>query len=247
MSDLSPLQNVISKIREEERLPIIVFDLDDTLFSTANRNLTIIRNFIADFGDSYPDFVKIASPLELKDMLWSVTAALENKGLDPKSPSIPAFTNYWGSLFFTDAYAAIDLPNPGAVDFANACYDAGALIFYLTGRHVGDRVLNNGMGQGTALSLTDRGFPFWKGRCELSLKEHPHDADATYKAHVLDKIKSLRGNVIATFDNEPANANMYGQHFPDGMNFWVKTTWDPKDKASTEGLYVIPDFSDSAK
>lgn len=244
MNEASLLQQVISKIREQELLPIIVFDLDDTLFSTANRNLTIIRNFAADYGDVYPDFAAVAQTLQLSDMSWSVKDALMAKQLPPDSKSLAPFLTYWGSLFFTDAYAAVDLPNPGAVNFANACYDAGAMLFYLTGRHVGDRVLNNGMGQGTALSLTDRGFPFWKGRCELNLKVQAKENDEEYKTRALDAIKSLRGTVVATFDNEPGNAAMYLQHFPEAMNFWVKTTWDPKDKASTEGLNIISGFTD---
>lgn len=244
MSDFSQLQKVIPAIKSQNLLPIVVFDLDDTLFSTARRNLIIIQNFAADQGDEFPDFAKVASNLKLSDMNWSVSFALTQAGLDPNSKALQPFLAYWGNTFFTDDYAGLDLPNLGAVDFANACYDAGAMIFYLTGRHIGDPGLKNGMGLGTALDMTNRGFPYWKGRCELKLKKEKTQKDVDYKSEALAEINSLKGAVVATFDNEPANSNLYLQHYPDAMNFWVKTTWNPNDKVSTDGLYVIPDFSE---
>ena len=244
MYDFSQLQKVIGLSQSQTLLPVVVFDLDDTLFSTARRNLIVIQDFAADQGDQFPDFVAIAANVKLSEMKWSVSLALTNAGLDANSPSLPAFITYWGNTFFTDDYASLDLPNPGAVDFANACHDAGALLFYLTGRHIGDPGLKNGMGLGTALDFTNRGFPFWKGRCELKLKKLKTQTDLDYKTEALAEIKSLRGQVVATFDNEPANAVLFQQHFPDALNFWVKTTWNPKDNPSMVGLNIIPDFSE---
>jgi hypothetical protein len=244
MSKSSPLQQVIGSIQSQTLLPIVVFDLDDTLFSTARRNLVVIQNFAADEGDEFPDFAKIAANLTLSDMNWSVSYALTQAGLDPNSASMKPFIAYWGNTFFTDDYASLDLPNPGAVDFANACHDAGAMLFYLTGRHIGDPGLKNGMGLGTALDFTNRGFPFWKGRCELKLKKIKTQTDVDYKTEALTEIKSLKGQVVATFDNEPANAVLFQQHFPDALNFWVKTTWNPKDNPAMDGLNIISDFSE---
>lgn len=236
------LSQVLVNIKSAGKLPIVVFDLDDTLFSTARRNLIIIQNFAADHGNEYPEFAKIASKLTLADMNWSVSFALTSSGLDPADASLEAFIAYWGERFFTDSFVALDLPNPGAVDYVKACHDAGALIYYLTGRHVSEPGLNNGMGQGTTLSMTNRGFPFWEGRVELNLKLHAHEKDTDYKTRTIEMINSLKGEVIATFDNEPSNAHMYAEHFPDAMNFWLKTTWNPKDSAPTDDLIAIKDF-----
>ncbi len=247
MNQNTLLQKVLDAVSSSKKLPIVVFDLDDTLFSTARRNLVIIQNFSLDQGDSYPDFAQVASKLTLADMNWSVTAALEKAGLASTSSSIKPFIEYWDATFFTSGYDALDLPNPGAVDYVNAIHEAGALVYYLTGRAVGDRGLNNGMGQGTTLSLTNRGFPFWRGRCELNLKIDPKEKDSDYKARALTDIKSLRGTVVATFDNEPSNSFMFLNHFPDAMNVWVKTTWNPEDKSPTKDLYTISDFSRDKK
>lgn len=245
MKNSQTLKKVLDKIKNSKTLPVVVFDLDDTLFSTAKRNLTIIQNFASFYGDLYPDFAKVTASLTLLDMNWDVSVPLKKVGLDIKGKSYEAFHVYWGNTFFTNEYCAIDLPNPGAVKFATECHNEGAQVYYLTGRHAGDRGLNDGMGQGTTLALYNREFPFWRGRCELNLKQNKATKDEVYKAKAIKDIKSLRGEVIATFDNEPHNCVMFLEHFPDSMNFWVKTTWNPQDnpdKKSMEGLIEIPNF-----
>ncbi|MHA7131200.1 HAD family hydrolase [Algoriphagus namhaensis] len=245
MNKTLPLQQVIDGIKASKQLPIVIFDLDDTLFSTARRNLIIIQSFAADYGQKYPDFAAVAQKLTLEDMNWSVSIALTKAGLDASSPGLEFFNKeYWGSRFFSDEFVSLDLPNPGAVDFANACHDAGAMLFYLTGRHRGDPGMNNGMGQGTVLSFTDRGFPYWRGRCELNLKFDKSEPDASYKTRALADVRSLQGQVIATFDNEPKNVVIMKDNFPEAMNFWVKTTWNPDDKPDPfPHDFEIPDFA----
>ena len=238
----NPLAEVLDKISASSKLPIVVFDLDDTLFATARRNLTIIQNFAADCGEKYPQFAEVAWKMGLSDMNWSSKIALVNAGLDENDPSISAFHDYWGPRFFSDRFTSLDLPNPGAVDYVKKCYEGGALIYYLTGRHASEPGMNNGMGQGTTQAMTDRGFPFWQGRCELNLKIEAHEKDEEYKGKAIKIIQSLDGNVIATFDNEPRNAALFQGKFPDAMNFWVKTTWDPNDDANTDELITISDF-----
>lgn len=245
MSNTSELQGVLADIKQavdESELPVVIFDLDDTLFSTAARDLRIIREFAADHHDEFPDFVGVAAPLTLADMRWNATDALQAAGLPSDSSSLKPFVDYWTGTFFSDRYVALDLPIPGAVDFVNACHATGALVFYLTGRGVSDRGLTVGMEQGTTRALTTRGFPFWTGRCELTLKVDKDQPDDEFKAEALSRVRSLRGRVIATFDNEPANANMFLEHFPDARNFWVKTAWDPSDDQPNGQLITIADF-----
>lgn len=246
MSEPSQLKQVIANIGaavSDGLLPVVVFDLDDTLFSTASRDLRIIQEFAADHSSDYPAFAKIANSVSLSDMRWDATDALAEAGLDRNDSSFKPFGAYWTATFFTDSYVALDLPTSGAVNYVNACYNAGALIYYLTGRRVSGRGLTSGMEQGTARALTTRGFPFWKGRCELTLKVDVEQKDDDFKDQALACVRSLHGRVIATFDNEPANANMFLEHFPDALNFWLKTTWDPTDNKVEPDLITIADFT----
>jgi hypothetical protein len=236
------LQEVMGAISTCDERPIVIFDLDDTLYATARRNLIIIQNFAADFGDEYPAFAALSAKLTLNDMEWGVSDALHKAGLPAGDPSLSPFITYWGNRFFTNEYVKYDLPNVGAVDFANACYNAGALVFYLTGRHVGQPAMNNGMELGTMWSFLERGFPFFKGLCELNLKTDIHEKDADYKGRVIKQINALGGKVIASFDNEPRNVAVYSKHFPEAMNVWMKTTWDPKDDTDTSKFTTITSF-----
>ena len=246
MNKTSSLQQVLSTIKEtvaENKLPIVIFDLDDTLFSTASRNLRIIHEFAADNIDQFPKFAKVASSLALADMGWDPEDALVKAGLE-KDPSLKAFKEYWHATYFTDAYVALDLPLPGAVDYVNHCYESGGLIFYLTGRRVSGKGLTTGMEMGTSRALTTRGFPFWEGRCELTLKVDWEQKDETFKDHALARVRSLQGRVVATFDNEPKNAKMFLENYPDAQNFWLNTTWDPTDRDHPDpGLIKISDFT----
>jgi len=54
--------------------------------------------------------------------------------------------------------------------------------------------------------------------------------------------ESLGGEVVATFDNEPGNCNMFLKRFPKAVNVWMKTTWNPDDNDASPELAVIEDF-----
>ncbi|MEE4172761.1 MAG: HAD family hydrolase [Xanthomonadales bacterium] len=240
-----PLDEILGAVSQTVRagsLPILVFDLDDTLFSTAPRDLRIIHEFAADHAAAYPEFARVAAHLSIHELGWSAVDSLVAAGLAKDDASIAPFTAYWKATFFTDAYAALDLPNRGAADFVHRCHAEGAMVVYLTGRCLSRRGLTPGMEQGTARALTTRGFPFWTGRCELVLKQDADQADVDFKREALAGIRALGGAVIATFDNEPANAHMFHAALPDAMNCWLKTSWDPADSASTEGLIILTDF-----
>jgi hypothetical protein len=240
-----PLDQVLDAVDQAVRsgtLPVLVFDLDDTLFSTAPRDLRIIHEFAADQAAAYRDFARVASKLSIHDLGWSAVDSLRAAGLPADDASIGPFTDYWKATFFTDAYAALDLPNRGAAAFVNRCHEAGAMVVYLTGRCLSRRGLTPGMEQGTARALTTRGFPFWTGRCQLVLKQDAAQADVDFKREALTGVRALGGQVLATFDNEPANAHMFNTSLPEAMNFWLKTSWDPADTASTDGLIALSDF-----
>lgn len=231
------LQSVLDRIAQtadDGTLPLVVFDLDSTLFSTRPRNLRILR----DFADTRPrdaDLQRIVSELAPDDFGWEVTKPLEARGYaDPEG--LKALGSFWFKRFFTDEYVTLDPPNEGAVEFAQAAHDRGAFLYYLTGRHV------HGMSQGTVHSLTQHGFPFWRGRTSLHLKPDFKMDDTAYKREALADIRSHQGNVVATFENEPANANMFLRAFPEAMHFLLQTEHSPNPERPHEHIVQIPSF-----
>ncbi|HJO26870.1 MAG: hypothetical protein CMK00_05040 [Planctomycetes bacterium] len=225
----------IAAIRDAGQLPLVVFDLDSTLFSTAPRNLRILEEFVARHGDDEPRLREVLASVCLDDMGWNIHDTLMERGL--KDPSLlKALRAFWFARFFTDEYVLTDTPTPGAVEFVNHCHDAGALIYYLSGRHVG------GMEQGTVRSLTEHGFPFWRGRCVVHLKPTFEMADRAFKDDALADIRSYRSPVAATFENEPGNANLFLEAFPDALHYFLETVHSPEAEVPHADLIRGEDF-----
>ena len=111
------------------------------------------------------------------------------------------------------------------------------MLYYLTGRHV------DGMHLGTAKSLVDHGFPLYRGRTVLHLKPSFHMKDHDFKEMALADIRSLAGPVVATFENEPGNANLFLASFPDAAHFLVSEVHSPSAPPPSPLLVKLADFS----
>ena len=225
----------IETIREADQLPLTVFDLDSTLFSTAPRNLRILEEFVELHADREPRLREVLETISLEDMGWNINDTLVEHGLNDPA-LLKDLRSFWFARFFSDEYLKTDTPTPGAVEFVNRCHDAGALIYYLSGRHVG------GMEQGTVRSLTDHGFPFWRGRCVVHLKPTFEMVDRAFKDGALADIRSYRSPVAATFENEPGNANLFLETFPEALHFFLETVHSPDAEAPHPDLIAGPDF-----
>jgi hypothetical protein len=232
------LREVLERIEATvagERLPMVVLDLDSTLFSTAHRNLRILGEFAVEYAEDYPKLRDHVEALSPRDMSWQVLDAVRARGYSP-SDLERRFRPFWMERFFTDEYVKADRPNLGAVAFANACHGRGALLYYLTGRHKG------GMELGTAQSLSGNGFPFWRGRAVLHLKPTFDMPDLEYKEHAVSDIRSYLSPVVATFENEPGNANLFLRAFPDALHFLLETEHSPEAEPPDPELIRIADF-----
>ena len=216
-------------------LPLVVFDLDSTLFTTAPRNLRILREFAARGAGRWPEVEVVVASLAVGDIGWGIDACLRERGLTDGS-MLRELRAFWRPRFFSDEYLATDLPVPGAVEFVTACHDRGAMIYYLTGRHVG------GMEIGTVRALAAHGFPYWRGRCVLHLKPSSAMGDRAFKDDALADVRSYRGHVVATFENEPGNANAFLRAFPEALHFLMRTVHSPDAEAPAPELLPSDDF-----
>lgn len=218
-----------------DRLPVCVFDLDSTLFSTGPRNLAILREFVREHGGTHPHLADVAERMGLDDMGWNVHEDLRRFGY-AEADVLARLRGFWADRFFRDEYLAHDVAVPGAEAFVHACHARGALIYYLTGRHVG------GMEVGTVRSLRERGFPFWRGRCVLHLKPSFEMNDGTFKQEAVLDLRSYHGEVVATFENEPGNANMFLRAFPDALHVLLETIHSPGAEKGSDLLVRTDDF-----
>jgi hypothetical protein len=233
---LRDVLQAVERTAQAGRLPICVFDLDSTLFSTAPRNLAILQEFIAAHRSSHPHLSDIGKRIGLDDMGWNVYQDLRRFGVEDVH-LLERLKEFWFDRFFTDEYLLHDVPVRGAAEYVLACHARGALIYYLTGRHVG------GMEIGTVRSLTLKGFPFWRGRCVLHLKPSFEMNDRAFKDDAVADIRSYNGEVVATFENEPGNANMFARAFPEATHVLLLTIASPEAEKPSPGLVLTNDFT----
>src|SRR4051794_16785685 len=97
----------------EHVLPLVVFDLDSTLFSTAPRNLRILREFVELHGDRHPRLVEMTSSVGVEEMGWNVRDDLVRMGFDDEALLLE-LKSFWYERFFSGDYVVHDTPIAGA-------------------------------------------------------------------------------------------------------------------------------------
>lgn len=231
---MSVLTEILARIAtERDRRPVLVFDLDSTLFSTQERNHAILHEFALDVG-APDDFKHALESLRPADMGWNIMDDLRKRGFRHE-PTLSRLRQFWFARFFRDEYLRHDQPLPGASAFVNACHDAGALVYYLTGRD------EPNMGRGTRMSLAMHGFPTEGSRVVTRLKPRFEDDDLDFKRQALEEIRGL-GVVVACFENEPANANLFHEAFPEAHILFLETVHSPNPPPLNEGIVRLKDF-----
>jgi hypothetical protein len=214
---------------------VVVFDLDGTLIDNRPRTSAILR----ELGERW----KTREP-EIADRLLAVTSdklpyhfreTLALFGATREDLVEEAFS-YWKAHFFADAHLRYDIEVHGAARMARACYDAGATLVYMTGR---DLPL---MGMGTFGSLRDLGFPIGVAGTELVLKPETRMLDFEFKRFEAPKLSRV-GEVVASFDNEPENCNVFLAAFPDAESVLVDTQHAAGAPPLSPGVKVVADLT----
>lgn len=123
----------------------------------------------------------------------------------------------------------------GAPMYVRDVHDAGAIVVYLTGRDI------PGMLVGTVAKLRDEGFPLAVAGTELILKPDEHMHDEAFKRGALPTLGRL-GELVAFFDNEPANCNLCKTMFPDCHVVLLETQKVPGAPEPASGVNIVADF-----
>jgi len=230
------LRAVIRRCRTEKAhaTPVVVFDLDGTLMDNRPRTLAILREFADRCRTRDASLAERLERAQMGELEYLLSDSLERMGAHRHS-LVEEMHGFWRDRFFADPHLVHDVALPGAVDFARACHDAGALLVYLTGRDLPM------MGTGTFQSLRDLGFPIGLAGTELVLKPDAAMPDEAFKRDVAPQLARL-GHVIAAFDNEPGNCNVMLAHYPDAQVVFVDTQRMPGGPELDPGVHVVRDF-----
>lgn len=212
----------------------MVFDLDATLFDNRPRTLEILMEWRELVMDDDPELADALLTLDVSRIRYLLTDTLKECGVY-RADVVKRISAFWHERFFTDEYIACDVPIDGASEYVRACYEAGAVIVYLTGRDI------PGMLAGTAAKLRDDGFPIAVAGTELVLKPDPNLSDEAFKRTALPTLDRV-GDLIAFFDNEPANCNLAKAMFPDATVVLLDTQRVPGAPAPDPDLEIMADF-----
>ena len=228
------LLETIATTRAAGREPVVVFDLDSTLYDDRLRTLRILHGFAYENATTRPDFLAAASKIGIADMPYRVLDAVRQMGFDDPA-LLSEVLAYWRSRFFTSEYVPYDLPTPGAAQYMQLVIDSGALAVCLTGRAA------KPMLAGTIATMQRDGLPVGSLGCRLILKPETTDTDDVFKAKVIDRLKGS-ASIVAAFDNEPGICNTIQLACPDALVFHMATTWSPGAPALLPDVHVIADF-----
>jgi len=215
--------------------PVVVFDLDGTLMDNRPRSAAILREVGATWADREPELAARLSQVKPEDLAYLLTDSLAKLGVT-RTDLVAAAEEYWRARFFKDDHLVHDVALAGSVSFAKAAYAAGAVLVYLTGR---DLPL---MGIGTFRSLRDLDFPIGVAGTEVVLKPDAAMPDEAFKRLAAPSLARI-GKVVAAFDNEPGNCNVFLQAYPDCDSVLVDTQHMPGAPPLARGVHVVSDFS----
>ncbi len=232
------LQRVVGASRYElgsgAPAPVVVFDLDGTLLDNRPRVVSIFQELAAHWEKDFPDASRKLSIVGNDDIVYGVDENLQRAGI--AEADLRTFgQQFWKERFFIDGYMRFDTPTKGAVDFVRACYANGASIVYLTGRDLPN------MAVGTFASLRDAGFPIGVVGTTLVTKPAFEIPDAAFKNEVAPGL-ARHGRVVAAFDNEPANNNLFAEHHAAAHSIFLDTHHAPNPPALDERVIVIENF-----
>jgi phosphoglycolate phosphatase-like HAD superfamily hydrolase len=236
----------VSRLKAEKRgksegHPLVLLDLDSTLYEVQPRSLQILKEWLqTDEASEFPRVKEaLTGQLSLAHIGYSLRDTFSSLGLsldwaDARS-ACDAAKRFWGERFFTDDYLKYDRPYPGAVEFTRKLYALGSEIVYLTGRD------DPGMGEGTKKNLIRDGFPWDIDRTHLLMKPNTYLSDVEYKRGAADYIRK-HGSLLASFENEPRNLVALYEVFPDAMHVFVDTVCSEHPAEACRGLYRIRGF-----
>lgn len=234
------LERVLAVVRHaisRGEKPVLVFDLDSTLYDTGPRAHASLRAVLRDHGGLLPSATREKLEAIERFRWFSVPEAFEAQGLSMLDPvhaqAWKAIAPYWFDHYRSEAMVALDVLYRGAGEYVRKAYDAGATLAYVTGRQ---RVL---MERSTKAALVRDGLPYGlDARAHLFMKGPEERRDIEFKRATVQHVRLL-GTVVATFDNEPGNVVTFADAFPDAVNVFVDTVASDKEQPPRAGLARI--------
>jgi hypothetical protein len=212
---------------------LVVFDLDDTVFSTNDRHLRILREYAELIEIREPEAAALLRAIDRERLGYQITQAAKDAGVTEAVTK--DLKDFWFARFFQNRYLLEDTPVPGAPAYCAEALARGGTLVYVTGR-------DERMREGTEKSFVNHGFPAPDGKdVRLMLKPRFDTPDHAFKSETLVVLAKL-GRVAASFENEPAHINMFREAFPKGRHFLLETKHSGRPVIPHADVLKIRDF-----
>ena len=236
-----PLRNVRKPIEILNRIkdlalhkgthPLVVFDLDSTLFDVSTR----LEKVLIDIGleprlqETFPNVVPHFKNIKTKRKDWGFVEVLKRAGVDHNHYDLfHLVRELWIEKFFSNNYIHYDVPYEGSVEFVQKVDELKVTIVYLTGRDY------HRMEIGSRDVLKKWKFPLDDKRSKLIMKPERSMDDALFKRDwVQDHITSTNTSLFL-FENEPVNINLIAKDFPEVELVFFDSTHSRKENAADE-------------
>jgi len=230
------LRSILDRVRKqaETNPPVLVFDLDGTLMDNRPRVVAILHELAHAWRERHPEAAERCGRVQPDDIVYGFVENLRRLGVTDPHLHQEGF-DFWKERFFADLHVKHDVEVSGAQKYVRACHKAGAVIVYLTGRDLPNMAL------GSFASLRDLGFPIGVVGAELVVKPTFEMLDSDFKRSVASELRRL-GTVIAVFDNEPLNVNLFLETYPAATGVFLDTQYAPNPPPLDPRALVIQSF-----
>lgn len=235
---LDEISTRVSAGIQTQTRPIVIFDLDSTLYEVGPRTFRIMQDWAeSDQSGPHSELKSRVQALSESQVRYSVPETLEEalSGAIQKLEGVQSIQSFWFERFFTDDYLAFDRLYPGAAEFVLKVFQTGADVVYLTGRD------EPGMGRGTVQNLIRDGLPWNSERTHLLMKPRFAIPDLEFKLQASSDF-CRSGALVASFENEPPNIAGLYRLFPEAMHVFVDTVCGNHGAIPYRGLYRIEDW-----
>jgi hypothetical protein len=255
-AEQTTILNKVETLVQANKRPVVIFDLDSTLFDARPRWAAIIREFGQVKGLAKLTKATADQMIDNFSLAPNLASVLKAKPEDITELTA-LFKEFWAERFFSSEFVKFDRPLPGAVAYVNALKGKGAAIVYITSR------VDKTMRDGTEFALTKAGYPFGDKKTLLLMKKtdaitlgKKYKSDVGYKKILVvhdrrAKEKNLKkaralGTVVASFENEPGHINTYYDAFHKdgtGLAVFLDTDRTPKRNISLkDGVVAVRGF-----
>lgn len=213
---------------------LVVFDLDDTIFTTNDRHLRILREYADLVSTRDPEAAALLRAIDRERLRYQIVETLKESGVTDDA-LIKDLREFWYARFFQNRYLLEDTPIPGAPAYCAEVAARGGIVVYVTGR-------DERMRDGTEKSFARHGFPEPDGAgVRLVLKPRFDTPDLAFKTEVLGRLAEM-GKVAASFENEPIHINLFRGAFPKGRHFLLETKHSGRPAILHPDVLRIRDF-----